>query len=205
MQIAGHLNTALRPIPGWVLYPLGLVPLGLLVWQTFTGGLGIDPVKALEHRLGEIGLQLLVAGLAVTPIRRLTGVNLIRYRRAIGLLAFLYVVLHFATWLFLDIQLRWGEIGADLTKRPYIMLGMLGLVALLPLALTSNNRSLRRMGAAAWQRLHRLAYVAALAGAVHYMVLVKAWPLQPMLYLAAVVGLLGLRLVLRRPRPRRPA
>lgn len=198
--IARHINTALRQVPAWVLYPLGLVPLALLVWQGVSGNLGIDPVKTVEHRLGEVGLQLMVLVLAVTPVRRLLGVNLIRFRRAIGLLAFFYIVLHFTTWLVLDIQLRWGEIWADIVKRPYITLGMLGFVALIPLALTSNAWSIRKLGAAAWQRLHRLTYLAALAGAVHYMVLVKAWPLEPMLYLAAVCGFLGVRLAWRRPR-----
>ena len=192
-MLAQRINTALRPVPGWVVYPLALVPLALLVWQALSGGLGVDPVKVIEHRLGEVALQLLVAGLVITPLRWVSGVSLIRYRRAIGLMAFLYVALHLATWLLLDIQLRWSEIGTDLLKRPYIMLGMLGFAVMIPLALTSNNASIRRMGPAAWARLHKLTYVAAFAGALHYMLLVKAWPLEPMLYLAAVVGLLAVR------------
>jgi methionine sulfoxide reductase heme-binding subunit len=126
-------------------------------------------------------------------LRRWTGVNLIRYRRAIGLLAFLYVSLHLATWVVLDLQLRWSEIGADLVKRPYIILGMIGFLAMVPLAVTSNNASVRRLGAAAWARLHRLTYVAVLAGAAHYLILVKAWPLEPILYALAAAVLVGLR------------
>ncbi|MEH6774252.1 MAG: protein-methionine-sulfoxide reductase heme-binding subunit MsrQ [Cereibacter changlensis] len=194
-MLAQRINMALRPVPGWVIYPLALAPLLLLVWQTFSGALGVDPVKAIEHRLGEVALQLLVAGLAITPLRWATGVSLIRYRRAVGLMAFLYVVLHLATWLFLDIQLRWAEIGADLLKRPYIMLGMLGFAVMIPLALTSNNASIRRLGPAGWARLHKLTYVAALAGALHFLLLVKAWPLEPMLYLGAVVTLLAVRAI----------
>ena len=192
-MLAQRINTALRPVPGWVVYPLALVPLALLVWQALSGGLGVDPVKVIEHRLGEVALQLLVAGLAITPLRWATGVSLIRYRRAVGLMAFLYVVLHLATWLLLDIQLRWAEIGADLLKRPYIMLGMLGCAVMIPLALTSNNASIRRLGPAGWARLHKLTYVAALAGALHFLLLVKAWPLEPMLYLGGVVALLAIR------------
>ncbi|PTE23677.1 protein-methionine-sulfoxide reductase heme-binding subunit MsrQ [Cereibacter changlensis JA139] len=194
-MLAQRINTALRAVPGWVIYPLALIPLLLLVWQTFSGALGVDPVKAIEHRLGEVALQLLVAGLAITPLRWATGVSLIRYRRAVGLMAFLYVVLHLATWLLLDIQLRWAEIGADLLKRPYIMLGMLGFAVMIPLALTSNNASIRRLGPAGWARLHKLTYVAALAGALHFLLLVKAWPLEPMLYLGGVVALLAVRAI----------
>lgn len=191
---AARINGALRAVPTWPVYGLGLVPLALLVGQAFTGGLGIDPVKALERELGLLGLQFLVAGLCITPLRWATGVNLIRFRRAVGLLAFLYVALHLSVWVFLDLQMRWGEIWADIVKRPYITAGMVGFAAMLPLAVTSNALSIRRMGAAAWQRLHRLTYVAAVAGAVHFLWLVKAWPVEPMLYLGAVLGLLGWRL-----------
>jgi methionine sulfoxide reductase heme-binding subunit len=193
MQIAAQVNSTLRQVPPWVLYQLGMVPLGVLVGRALTGGLGIDPVKALEHQLGLYGLQLLIAGLLVTPLRRWTGINLIRYRRAIGLLAFFYVSLHLATWVLLDLQLRWSEIGADLVKRPYIILGMIGFLVMVPLAVTSNNASVRRMGAAAWTRLHQLTYVAVLAGAAHYLLLVKAWPLEPILYALVATGLVALR------------
>lgn len=193
MDLVAQLNSTLRRVPPWVLYPLGVVPFGVLVWQALTGGLGIDPVKELEHQLGLYGLQLLIAGLLVTPLRRWTGVNLIRYRRAIGLLAFFYVSLHLATWVVLDLQLRWSEIGADLVKRPYIVLGMIGFLTMVPLAVTSNNASVRRMGAAAWARLHQLTYVAVLAGAAHYLILVKAWPLEPILYALVAASLVVLR------------
>jgi methionine sulfoxide reductase heme-binding subunit len=105
-------------------------------------------------------------------------------------------------WLSLDIQFRWDEIGADILKRPYITIGMAGFALLVPLALTSNNLSVRRLGAASWQRLHMLTYPAALAGAVHYMLLVKAWPLQPILYLGGVAALLAVRVAWRRGRSR---
>jgi methionine sulfoxide reductase heme-binding subunit len=190
---AGAINQTLRGVPAWPVYLLGAVPFAVLVWLTFTGGLGADPVKFIERDLGEWGLKFIVAGLCITPLRWATGVSLIKYRRAIGLLAFFYVALHLTTWVVLDLQFRWAEIGADLIKRPYIIVGMIGFLALLPLAITSNNLSVRRMGAAAWQKLHKLTYGAALAGAIHYMMLVKAWPLEPMLYLGAVVALLALR------------
>jgi methionine sulfoxide reductase heme-binding subunit len=190
---AQSINQRLRRVPTWPVYLLGAVPFVLLVLQAFGGDLGADPVKAIERPLGEWGLKFLVAGLCVTPLRWATGISLIKYRRAIGLLAFFYVALHLTTWVVLDLQFRWAEIGADLIKRPYIIVGMIGFLALLPLAVTSNNLSVRRLGAATWQKLHRLTYIAALAGAIHYMVLVKAWPLEPMLYLAAVIALLAVR------------
>lgn len=194
-MLAARVNAGLRPVPPWVLYVLGAVPAVWLVWQAATGGLGVDPVKTLEREVGLIGLQLIVAGLAVTPLRRFTGVNLIRFRRALGVLAFAYVALHLAIWVTLDLQFRWAEIGADIVKRPYILVGMAGFVLLLPLGLTSNDWSVRRLGALRWRRLHWLVYPAAVAGAVHFLWLVKAWPVEPMLYLGAIVLLLALRMV----------
>lgn len=192
---ARRINDLLRRLPAWPLYPLGMVPFAFLIWQVATGNLGPDPLKAIEHRLGDLGLQFLLAGLCVTPLRDLTGVALIRYRRALGLLCFAYASLHLATWVVLDLQLRWSEIGADLTKRPYIILGMVGFAALVPLAITSNNLSVRKLGPLRWKRLQRLAYLAAFAIALHYLILAKAWTAKPMLYFAAAMLLLALRVV----------
>jgi sulfoxide reductase heme-binding subunit YedZ len=200
MDVAASLNGALRRVPTWAVYGLGLVPLGILVWQARSGGLGIDPVKTLEHQLGLTALQLLLAGLVVTPLRRWAGINLLRYRRAIGLLSFLYAVLHLLVWVLLDLQLRWSEIGADLVKRPHIIVGMLALACLVPLAMTSNGWSVRSLGAAVWQRLHRLTYVAVLLGALHYLLLVKVWSAEPVLYALAAAGLVALRWLWRRSR-----
>jgi sulfoxide reductase heme-binding subunit YedZ len=200
MDVAASLNGALRRVPTWAVYGLGLLPLAILIWQALTGALGIDPVKALEHQLGLTALQLLVAGLLVTPLRRWAGVNLIRFRRAIGVLAFVYVALHLLVWVLLDLQLRWSEIGADLVKRPYIIVGMLGFACLVPLALTSNDWSVRRLGAVAWRRLHRLTYVAVLLGALHYLLLVKVWSAEPLLYALGAAGLVALRWLWRRTR-----
>lgn len=192
-MVAQRINGALRPVPAGAVYVAGLVPLAILVAQAATGALGVDPVKAIEHRLGELALQFLVGGLAITPLRWATGVSLIRFRRAIGLLAFFYVCLHLSVWLALDLQFRWAEIGAAIARRPYITLGMVAFAAMIPLALTSNNAAIRRMGAAAWGRLHRLTYLVALLAALHFLLVVKAWPVEPMLYLAAVVALLAVR------------
>ena len=196
------LNAQARRVPTWVVYLLGLVPLGVLIWGAIFGGLGPDPVKAIERGLGERGLQFLLASLAITPLRRL-GLNLLRFRRALGLLSFIYVSLHLVAWVWLDMGLRWGEMLGDLTKRPFVILGMIGFLVMIPLAATSWNGAIRRMGAAAWGRLHKLAYVAILAGAVHLALLSKVWTGEVLLYLGLTLGLLALRLVprggMRRP------
>jgi sulfoxide reductase heme-binding subunit YedZ len=188
-----RVNRALRSVPTWAVYLGGCLPLAWIVWLTLSGGLGPDPVKEIELRLGLLGLQFLVAGLCITPLRWL-GLNLVRYRRALGLLAFGYVVLHLTTWAVLDMGLRWDQIAADLVKRWYIVIGLAGFVMLVPLALTSNALSIRRMGARAWQRLHRLTYAAVVAGALHYVMVGKVWLAEPLLYLGAIILLLGARL-----------
>jgi sulfoxide reductase heme-binding subunit YedZ len=200
MRLADRVNGWLRAVPVAPLYAVALVPAARDVWLAFGNGLGADPVKELEHRLGLAALQLLVAALGVTPLREATGVTLLRFRRMLGVSAFAYAALHFAVWLVLDRQLAWSEVVADLYKRPYIVLGFTALLMLVPLAATSWNGAVRRMGGAAWRRLHRLAYPATLFAAVHFVWLVKAWPLEPLLYLGAVVLLLAWRVVPRRRR-----
>jgi methionine sulfoxide reductase heme-binding subunit len=198
-----RLNSLARRVPTWVVYGLGAVPFAFIVWGAFFGGLGVDPVKTIEHRLGELGLQFLLASLAITPLRRL-GLNLIRFRRALGLLAFFYVALHLLAWIWLDMGLRWSEMAADLVKRPYVIVGMVGFVALLPLALTSTNAAIRRMGPQAWNRLHKLAYVAILAGVLHLVLLSKVWTVETLVYAGLAIGLLAVRL-LPKAAPRRTA
>ncbi|MBN2905285.1 MAG: protein-methionine-sulfoxide reductase heme-binding subunit MsrQ [Rhodobacteraceae bacterium] len=199
MGLAGRINGALRHVPVWPVYLLGMAPAAWFFWLGLTGGLGVEPIKALEHRLGLTGLQFLLAGLAITPLRRLSGVNLIRYRRALGLVAFFHIALHLGVWLGLDLQ-SWQLIRADIIKRPYITIGMAAFVLLLPLAVTSNGWAVRRLGPVRWRRLHRLVYLAVPLGAVHFVMLVKGWQIEPVLYLAAILVLLALRLPLIRVR-----
>lgn len=189
-----RLNSGLRRVPVWLLYIFCLLPVPWLLYQAQSGRLGPEPIKPLEHELGKIALQLLIAGLCITPLRQYLGLNLLRFRRAIGLLAFTYVVLHLAVWVFLDMNLLWRQMWADVLKRPYITIGMAGFLVLLPLALTSNNLSLRKLGAATWRKLHKLTYAAVLLGALHYIWLVKGIQLEPFLYMAVILALLGLRL-----------
>ncbi|MEI4472066.1 protein-methionine-sulfoxide reductase heme-binding subunit MsrQ [Frigidibacter sp. MR17.24] len=187
------VNAQVRRLPVWAVYLLGALPAAWIVWLTLTGGLGVDPVKEIEHRLGKLGLQFLLGGLAVTPLRAWAGVNLLRFRRALGLLAFWYVLAHLFAWVTIDMGLLWGQMGRDILKRPYITIGMAALVLLLPLAVTSNSWSIRRLGPR-WRQLHRLVYVAAALGAIHFIMLVRTWQPEPLLYLAGILALLALRL-----------
>ncbi|MBQ4807469.1 protein-methionine-sulfoxide reductase heme-binding subunit MsrQ [Phaeobacter sp. HS012] len=187
-----RINSLFRMVPVWLVYMGGMLPAGVLFYQGFSGALGAEPIKALEHEYGELALQLLVATLAITPLRRLLGLNLMRFRRAIGLLCFFYVSCHLLVWLLLDVQLL-GQILADILKRPYITIGMAGFVLMLPLALTSNGISVRWLGAR-WRLLHRLTYPAAFLGALHYVMLAKGFQLEPLIYMGAILLLLALRL-----------
>ncbi len=187
------LNGLLRRAPVWPFYGIGFIPAAWWFYAAFTDRLGADPVARLEHELGLVALQLLIAALAVTPLRELAGVNLLRFRRMIGLMAFYYVMMHVGVWLVFDRQLDWPRILADLYKRPYIVVGAAAALMLLPLALTSTDAAIRRLGPMAWRRLHRLAYPAAALAALHFVWLVKAWPPEPFVYASIVAGLLGWR------------
>ena len=200
MPVMQTVNSAVRRVPAWLIYLLAPLPAVWWFYLGVTGGLGPEPIKELEHRYGEFALQLLILGLAVTPLRTFTGLMLIKFRRAIGLMAFFYVVLHLLVWLVLDLNIMWGQIWADILKRPYITIGMAGFATLIPLAATSNNLSLRKMGPVKWRKLHKLTYLAVLLGAVHWVLLVKGWQIEPILYLTAIIGLLAVRLVPQRKR-----
>lgn len=192
---AGAVNGWLRRVPVWALWLAGLVPLALVVWQALAGDLGPDPVRRLEGALGERALQFLIATLAVTPLRRFTGISLLKFRRTLGLLAFTYAALHLTVWVTLDLQFRWGEIAADLTKRRFIIVGMAAFLVMVPLAVTSNAASIRRMGAPAWRRMHRLTYVAGIAGALHVVLLSKVWVGDSLVYAGLIAGLLAVRML----------
>lgn len=185
------------------IYIVGMIP---AVWTFYLGivdQLGADPQKTLERTLGLWALRFLILTLAITPLRRLGGPNWVRYRRTLGLLAFYYAVMHLSVYLLLDKDLDLAAIWADIVKRPYITVGMLAFTILVPLAVTSNSTSIRRLGGAAWARLHKLVYVAIAAAALHFIMLVKVWAVEPLVYAAIVAMLLGYRLVVYL-RPRQP-
>lgn len=195
------VNAQARRIPEWAVWLAGAIPLGLLIADTMTGQLGIDPVRDIEHRLGRTALYLLAASLAATPLLRYARINVIRLRRALGLLSFSYALLHLAAWIVFDMGLLWSQIVKDVVKRPYLVFGMLAFTILLLLALTSNAASIRRMGGAGWRTLHRLVYVAAPLVVLHWLWALKIWGLKPLFVGAVILGLLALRLAPRRATP----
>ena len=178
-----------------VLWLLCLAPACALVWKGFHNGLGANPVEYVTHKTGDWTLRFILITLAITPLRGLLKQpQLTRFRRLCGLFAFFYGCLHFLTWFWLDKSLDFGEMWKDVLKRPFITVGFLAFVAMIPLAVTSTAGWIRRLGGRNWQRLHRLVYLTGAAGVVHYYWLVKSDVRLPVLYGAILVVLLGFRL-----------
>jgi len=186
--VLDRANTLLRRIPAWGLYLVAPVPVIWIYLLGLTGELGVDPAKRIEHQLGLWSLWLLIAGLAVTPLRRFAGLNLLRFRRAIGVITFFYILAHLLTWLVLDVQFQ--GVWADIVKRWYITVGMAGFVLMIPLVATSNDWSLRKLGSVTWRKLHRLVYPIAILGALHFLLLTKGFQWEPLLYALVIAGLL---------------
>ena len=196
MSIVQTINGALRKVPAWTIYIAGAV---YAVWQFWLalnqiGPYLVEPINVLERAYGEVGLKLMVLGLMVTPLRKWAGLNLIKFRRAIGVTAFFFVLAHFLVFAILDVQ-SLSRVWAEIVKRPYVTVGMVAFLLMIPLAVTSNNLSVRRMGAAAWNKLHKLTYPAAILGAVHYLWLVRGFELEPIIYLVVILGLVAARYV----------
>ena len=194
--IVEDINGRARKLPTWVVYMACLLPVPYLLYLGSTGGLGREPINALEHELGALALKLLIAGLCISPLRRFAGLNLIKFRRALGLLSFAYVVLHLLVWAVLDVQAL-DRIWADIVKRPYIAIGMLAFVLMIPLAITSNNKSVRTLGVL-WRKLHFLTYPVAFLAALHFVWLSKGFQFEPIAYMASVLVLLLLRMSYQR-------
>jgi sulfoxide reductase heme-binding subunit YedZ len=184
---------------------LGLVPLARLVWGAYTDSLGANPIEFITRDLGTWTLNFLLLTLAITPLRQMTGLAwIIRLRRMLGLYAFFYVCLHLTSYLWLDQFFDWMAIAKDIVKRPFITAGFTAFVLLVPLAATSTNAMVRRLGGRRWTRLHRSVYAIAILAVLHYWWLVKQDISQPLLYAALLALLLGWR-ALRLARIRRPA
>ncbi len=186
-----------RPIPLLgkpLVFAVSLLPLAWMVWLGWQDQLGANPVETLSHRTGDWSLRFLLLTLAVTPLRRLNGWNwLQRFRRMLGLFAFFYVCLHFGVYLVFDQFFDGRAIVADIAKRPYITVGFTGWLLLIPLAVTSTNGMIKRLGRN-WQRLHRLVYLIGVLGVLHYLWLVKADITEPLVYAGVLTVLLGYRL-----------
>ena len=191
----------LQLLRGALLDIRGVDPLAAFAARLPTAGLGTDPVAAITHATGDWALRFLLASLAMTPLRRLTGASWpIRFRRLLGLYAFFYACLHFATYLGLDLGGYWAQIFADIAKRPYITVGFTAWLLLLPLAVTSTRGWIRRLGRR-WGQLHRLVYVAAPLAVLHFVWLVKSDLREPLIYAAVLAVLLGARVWWWRTRP----
>ena len=186
-----------------VLYVAAVLPLGWLMFTLFSGIVMGDQVKFMQHVTGDTVLSCLMLTLAITPLRRLTGWNeIIRVRRLIGLTAFWYACLHLTTYVVFDQDFSLMEITKDIAKHPWVLVGFTGFLCLLPLAITSTNGWIRRLGGKNWNRLHRLVYVAAIAGVLHYLWLVKKDIHYPLVYGAVLTVLLLTRVWYAAARPR---
>ncbi len=183
------------------LFAVCLIPLGQLTLNAYRGDLGANPIETITRFTGSWSLIILIASLAVTPLRRITGKNeLIKFRRMLGLFAFFYAALHFGTYMVLDLYFDFPAILKDVLKRPYITVGFTAFVLMIPLAATSTAGMIRRLGKR-WQQLHYLVYVSAILGVVHFYWLVKADIRRPVQYGAVLAVLLAYRLVVKwRPR-----
>lgn len=177
------------------LFVLCLVPLALLAFDAAADRLGANPIEAVNRRLGDWAIRLLLVSLAVTPLRQAFHLpRLARLRRMLGLFAFFYVTLHLTSYLVLDQFFDWAEIWADVVKRKYMTFGMTAFLLLVPLAVTSTDAMVKRLGGPRWRRLHRAVHVAAVLAVLHHFFLVKVDPTEPVLYGAVLALLLGWRL-----------
>lgn len=177
-----------------LVFILALLPLVYYGWGAWHDTLGANPIEAVTRGLGTWTLHFLLITLTVTPLRKLTGWHaVVRLRRMLGLFAFFYATLHLVSYLWFDQFFDWGEIAQDILKRPFITVGMAAFVLLVPLAVTSNNAAIRRLGGRCWQALHRTVYAIAILAVLHYSWLVKADQSLPLLYGGLLAVLLGLR------------
>ena len=187
-------------------FALSLVPALLLALKALNGDMGANPIEFITHWTGDWTIRFLCITLAITPLRKLVGLpELIRFRRMLGLFGFFYASLHFLTWFVVDKFFDWNEIAKDVVKRPFITAGFTAFVLLIPLAISSTAGWIRRLGGKRWQMLHRLIYVSACAGVVHYYWLVKSDIRLPLLYGAIVTVLLAYRVVPNRMKRQRVA
>lgn len=182
----------------FVIFVNCLVPLLLLAWDGYHNRLGANPLDFITRATGKLALVFLLISLAVTPLRKLTGWNqLVKYRRMLGLYAFFYAGLHLLTYVWFDNFFDLKVITQEILKRPFISVGMLGFLLMVPLAVTSTNKMIKRLGGRGWSRLHRSVYLVAILGVVHYWMLVKADIRGPLLFAGVLTLLLGYRVVAR--------
>jgi sulfoxide reductase heme-binding subunit YedZ len=187
-----------------LVFLIALVPAAMLVRGFLTDALGVNPVETIQLTTGRWALKFLLISLAVTPVRRVTGWNIvIQYRRMLGLFAFFYATVHLTSYLAFDLGFAWGAMVGDILKRPFITMGFTAFLLLVPLALTSTKGSIRRLGKK-WALLHRLVYISAICAVIHFAWKVKVFTGDPVLYAVVLTILLGFRLAWfawKRPKP----
>ncbi|MEO5567604.1 MAG: protein-methionine-sulfoxide reductase heme-binding subunit MsrQ [Gemmatimonadaceae bacterium] len=185
---------AIKPL----VFLMCLVPAAYLTWAVVTNNLGANPIRDAEIQTGLWTLRFLAVSLTITPARRITGWNILaKYRRMLGLFTFFYACVHLSLW-FVDWWFDWPAMWGEIVKHKYILIGMTTFLLLLPLAITSTNGWVRRLGGKRWARLHKLVYVAAVTGTIHYLWAVKKDTFFPLVYLAVFAVLLGYRVVVAR-------
>lgn len=179
----------------------GLVPLAFLVWDGFHGNLGANPVEFFLRTTGVLTLIFLLITLLITPLRKIFGWNeLIKFRRMLGLYAFFYVCLHFITYVGFDRSLSISSVLTDIVQRPFIAIGMLAFFLLIPLAVTSTNQMIKRLGGKRWAKLHKLTYLIAILGVIHYWLIVKSDIFYPLIFGLILATLLGYRVYANKPK-----
>ena len=188
------INQFIRRVPTWPIYLVTAALIAVHFWLAVSGHYRPDPVRRLEWEYGLLALQLLILTLAITPLKRFTGVNLMKFRRSLGLSAFFLALAHLLVWVVLDMQFLFAQMLTDIAKRPYITVGMAAFAMMLPLAITSSNALIRRLGALRWRRLHMLVYPLALLGALHFIWVRKGFQVEPLIYMGVILLLLALRL-----------
>jgi methionine sulfoxide reductase heme-binding subunit len=184
--------------PRVVVFINSLIPLVLLLWDLYFKQVGPNPLEFATRTTGMLTLVFLSLTVAITPLRRIFGINSLgKFRRMLGLFAFLYGTLHLLTYLWFDRVFNFGSVASDVAQRPFILVGMTAFLLMVPLAITSTNKMVKRLGGKRWARLHRLVYLAAVAGVVHFWMLVKSDVRLPLTFAFIILFLLGYRLLLK--------
>lgn len=184
--------------PKFVVFVNSLIPLGLLLWDLYRKQVGPNPLEFATRTTGMLTLVFLSLTVAITPLRRIFGLNsLVKFRRMLGLFAFFYGSLHLLTYIWFDRLFNLVSVAGDVVQRPFILVGMTAFLLMLPLAITSTNKMVKRLGGKRWARLHRVVYLAAIAGVVHFWMLVKSDIRLPLTFGFIILFLLGYRLLLK--------
>jgi len=188
-----------------VIFVNSLVPLTLMLWDWYHKRVGANPLEFVTRTTGMLTLVFLLISLAVTPLRKITGANwLVKFRRMLGLYAFFYGFLHLLTYIWFDRGFNLKSVPADIVKRPFITIGMTAFFLMVPLAITSTNKMVKRLGGKRWNRLHKLVYLAGIAGVLHYWLLVKSDVRLPLTFAFILALLLGYRLLVKYSQPPNP-